>query len=142
MFVNARDFNEPGGAGPTYAFGPFRLDSRRRVLFRGSQVIPIPERIFQLLLILIQANGELVQRETIALRVWPDTDVSDGNIAQHVYCLRRLLGEHAHDRAMIMTANRRGYRLTVPVHLERPPEPTDTGLADKNAGVESCLEFG
>jgi DNA-binding winged helix-turn-helix (wHTH) protein/tetratricopeptide (TPR) repeat protein len=142
MFVNAPDFNEPAGAAPTYAFGPFRLDSRRRVLFRGSLVIPIPERIFQLLLILIEANGELVQRETIALRVWPDTDVSDGNIAQHVYCLRRLLGEHAHDRAMIMTANRRGYRLTVPVHVERPPESTDTGPPDKNTGVESFCEFG
>jgi DNA-binding winged helix-turn-helix (wHTH) protein/Flp pilus assembly protein TadD len=142
MLVNAHDFDESAAAPPTYLFGPFSLDSRRRVLFRGSQVIPIPERIFQLLLILIEANGELVQRETIALRVWPDTDVSDGNIAQHVYCLRRLLGEHAHDRAIIMTANRRGYRLTVPVHVERPRETSDAGVADKSAGVESFSEFG
>jgi DNA-binding winged helix-turn-helix (wHTH) protein len=118
------------------------LDPQRRLLSRGSQVIPIPERIFQLLLILIEANGELVQRETIASRVWPDAAVSDGNIAQHVYCLRRLLGEHAHDRAMIMTANRRGYRLTVPVRVEAPPEMSDAGLDDKNADIDLRFRSG
>jgi DNA-binding winged helix-turn-helix (wHTH) protein/Flp pilus assembly protein TadD len=142
LLVNALDWQDAGSRAATYVFGPFRLDPQRRLLSRGSQVIPIPERIFQLLLILIEANGELVQRETIASRVWPDAAVSDGNIAQHVYCLRRLLGEHAHDRAMIMTANRRGYRLTVPVRVEAPPEMSDAGLDDKNADIESFCDFG
>lgn len=142
MLANILDATDAPGAAENYVFGPFRLDPRRRLLIRGSQVIPMPERIFQVLSILIEAKGDLVQRETIALRVWPDTAVSEGNIAQHVYCLRRLLGEHAHDRALIMTTSRRGYRLTVPVEVERAPEFTDASLAENDADLESFSEFG
>jgi DNA-binding winged helix-turn-helix (wHTH) protein/Flp pilus assembly protein TadD len=102
----------------TYLFGEFRLDPRRRLLFRQSGVIPIPERILQLLLILIEANGSVVPRETIASRMWPDAAVGDGNIAQHIYMLRNILSDGTIDRALVTTVNGRGYRLTVPVTLE------------------------
>jgi DNA-binding winged helix-turn-helix (wHTH) protein/Flp pilus assembly protein TadD len=106
-----------GGFG-RYFFGEFRLDPGRRLLFRQSQVIRIPERILQLLLILLEANGGVVQRETIASRVWPDAAVGDGNIAQHIYMLRNILGEDA--RTLVTTVSGRGYRLTVPVTFEAP----------------------
>lgn len=103
---------------PVYRFGEFRLDVARRLLFRRSRAFPLPERIFQILLMLVEANGGVVQRDAIALRVWPDAAVADGNIAQHIYLLRRILGEHARDRGIVMAVSRQGYRLSAPVVLE------------------------
>ncbi len=110
-----------------YSFGEFRLDSARRLLFRESRVLPVPERVFQILLILLEAGSEVVSRDAIALRVWPEGAVADGNIAQHVYLLRKILGENARDRALVMTVNGKGYRLTVPVKVE--PQSAENGCA-------------
>jgi DNA-binding winged helix-turn-helix (wHTH) protein/Flp pilus assembly protein TadD len=104
-------------AANTYAFGPFTLDTSRRLLLRGSQVTPIPERLFQVLLLLIVANGSVVDKETLASTVWPDCAVSDGNLAQHVYMLRQLLRERAKDHSYIMTVAGKGYRFAVPVSV-------------------------
>jgi DNA-binding winged helix-turn-helix (wHTH) protein len=112
------DVPAPPLAPSSYVFDNFRLGVARRLLYHGDQVVRLPERVFQILRMLVEANGEIVDRETIASRVWPDSAVSDGNIAQHVYILRRILGEHARDRRLIMAVNRRGYRLTVPVVAE------------------------
>ena len=103
---------------PIYRFGEFRLDVDRRLLFRRSRAFPLPERIFQILLMLVEANGGVVHRDAIASRVWPDVAVADGNIAQHVYLLRRILGEHARDRGIVMAVSRQGYRLSAAVVIE------------------------
>jgi DNA-binding winged helix-turn-helix (wHTH) protein len=108
-----------------YLFGGFRLDAAHRLLLRDSHVLPLPERIFQILLMLIEANGDIVHREAIAARIWPETAVTDGNIAQHIYLLRKILGEHARDRGLVMAVNRQGYRLTVPV-TGPPPDLHDS----------------
>lgn len=102
----------------SYLFGEFRLDPARRLLYRQSRVIPLPERVFEILLMLLEANGAVVKREAIASRVWPDAVVADGNIAQHIYLLRQIFGEHARDRALLMTVSRKGYRLAAPVTVE------------------------
>lgn len=112
--LDARSLSGP----PVYRFGEFRLDVARRLLFRRSRALPLPERIFQILIMLVEANGGVVHRETIASRVWPDAAVADGNIAQHVYLLRRILGEHARDRGLVMAVSRQGYRLSAPVVVE------------------------
>ena len=117
---------------PIYRFSEFRLDVARRSLFKQSREFPLPERIFQILLMLVEANGGVVHRDAIALRVWPDGAVADGNIAQHVYLLRRILGEHARDRGMVMAVSRQGYRLSAPVAVEQ------LGLADP--GEDAALE--
>lgn len=98
-----------------YAFGSFRLDTARRMLFNGDEVTPLPERAFQLLLLLIEAEGELVSKETLASKVWPEAVVSDANLSQHIYLLRRMLREKASDRSYIMTISGRGFRFAAPI---------------------------
>lgn len=103
--------------GPIYAFGPFLFDPARRILRRDTNDILLPDRISQLLLLLIQANGTVVDKETVIARVWPEGPPRDGNLSQHVYMLRQLLDEFAHDRAYVITVRRRGYRLAVPIRI-------------------------
>lgn len=127
-----------------YHFGGFRLDVAHRLLSRDSHVVPLPERIFQVLRMLIEANGSVVQREALALRIWPDTAVADGNIAQHIYLLRRVLGEHARDRGLVMAVSRQGYRLTVPVTTELPesgePDPRPD-FSPENVDIEQFGDY-
>jgi DNA-binding winged helix-turn-helix (wHTH) protein/tetratricopeptide (TPR) repeat protein len=101
-----------------YRFADFRFDANRRLLFRGSDVTPVPEQLALLLTLLLQGNGGTVEKETLALRIWPNEDVSDGNLAQHVYLLRRLLGARARERSFILTVPSKGYRFTAPVSVE------------------------
>jgi DNA-binding response OmpR family regulator len=77
----------------TYGFGHFRLDTLRRVLLSGSDVRAMPEKLFRILLLLLQANGKVVDKETFFSRVWPEESVSDGNLAQHIFLLRKFLGD-------------------------------------------------
>ena len=105
----------PAATSPAYLFGGCRLDVARRLLYRDTQVVPLPERVFQILLMLVESNGAIVHRKAIALRVWPGATVADGTISQHVYLLRQILGEHARDHGLVMAVNGRGYRLTAPV---------------------------
>lgn len=81
---------------------------------------PLPDRLARLLVLLIHANGSIIDKETIASRIWPETAVSDGNLSQHVYMLRQLLDERAKDRAYVMTVRGKGYRFVTPVSVVAP----------------------
>jgi tetratricopeptide (TPR) repeat protein len=80
----------------------------------------MPERLALLLTHLLQANGTVVSKETLALSVWPQEAVSDGNLAQHMYMLRRLLGDRARDHAYILSVQGHGYRFVAPVAIAHP----------------------
>jgi adenylate cyclase len=103
-----------------FRFGNFAFDAMRRLLFRGTQAAPVPERLALILTQLLQANGRVVTKESLAVSVWPDEAVSDANLVQHVYMLRRLLGDTKKPHTHILAAPRRGYRFTMPVHVAVP----------------------
>jgi len=124
----------PRERSPIYAFGSFRFDPVRGVLWHGGSVIPLPERLSQLLTLLIHANGNVIDKETIASHVWPETTVSDGNLAQHMYMLRQLLDERAKDRAYVVTVRGKGYRFVAPVTVVPPgPAPDVSDSSDDAA---------
>jgi DNA-binding winged helix-turn-helix (wHTH) protein/Flp pilus assembly protein TadD len=131
-----------------YLFGPFRLDASRRLLFCGAVATAIPERLFQLLLVLLQANGNLVDRDTIAARVWGEEGVTDSNLAQHIYLLRLLLGERGKTRSYIITVPGKGYRFaaavtTAPSAEDEVPVETATGSAVRlmDGGLELFAHY-
>src|SRR5579863_1892667 len=105
---------------PVYTFGSFRFDPTRGLLTHGAAVTPLPDRLAQLLVLLIHANGDVIDKETIATRIWPDTAVSDGNLSQHMYMLRQLLDERATDRTYLKTVRGKGYRFVAPVSIVAP----------------------
>jgi DNA-binding winged helix-turn-helix (wHTH) protein len=99
----------------TYRFGPYLLDVNRRTLFAGSQARPIPEKLFQLLVLLLEADGGIVRKQTFFARVWPEEIASEANLTQHIFMLRQMLGERASDNAYVITVAGKGYRLAMPV---------------------------
>ena len=130
------------GQPSAYRFGEFRLEVARRLLFKQGRVVAVPERIFEILVMLIEANGSVVHRDEIALQVWPDCVVADGNIAQHIYLLRKILGEQARDHGLIMAVNRKGYRLTAPVEIEVQSSRDQPALGRAFRGGQSRCSYG
>ncbi|HVC31303.1 MAG TPA: winged helix-turn-helix domain-containing protein [Steroidobacteraceae bacterium] len=94
-------------------FGRFRLFTRQRELRLGDAPVPLGSRAFDVLLILVEAAGELVTKEELLARVWPGAVVEESNIQVQVSALRKALGE---DRNLILTMPLRGYRFTGEVH--------------------------
>ncbi len=122
-----------GPSDQTLSFGDFRLDVKRRALIKGNEVRPLPERLFGVLSLLVQANGRVVEKATFATTVWPDVIMTDSNLTQHIYQLRQLLGETVRSRSYIASASGRGYRFTAPVLDERRAVETLCGPLEARA---------
>jgi DNA-binding winged helix-turn-helix (wHTH) protein len=55
--------------------------------------IPLTPKAFDMLLVLVENGGRLLEKEELMRRLWPDSFVEEGNLAQNVSMLRRALGE-------------------------------------------------
>ncbi|MGH9819500.1 MAG: winged helix-turn-helix domain-containing protein [Pyrinomonadaceae bacterium] len=98
-----------------FAFGDFVLDPEEQVLFRHDKPVSITPKAFQLLLILVQNRGHLVEKDRLIGHIWPDSFVEDGNLAVAMNQLRKILDDRAQDPAFIETVPRRGYRFVAEV---------------------------
>ena len=101
--------------------GIFELDLRSGELRANHQNLVLQEQPLQVLRMLVEREGELVSREEIRKKLWPnDTIVEfDHSINAAIKNLRRALGDSADEPKYIETLARRGYRLMVPPERER-----------------------
>jgi DNA-binding winged helix-turn-helix (wHTH) protein/TolB-like protein/Tfp pilus assembly protein PilF len=98
-----------------YEFGPFRLDPEKPCLWRNGEPVALTPKAIETLLVLIQQNGKLVEREALMTAIWPDTFVEDGNLNFNVSMLRKALGTDAAGEQYIQTIPRHGYRFRAEV---------------------------
>lgn len=96
-------------------FGEFQISATERLLKRGGQNIPLPPKVFDLLLVLVTRPGQVVTKDELMNEVWPDTFVEETNIKVYVSTLRKALGENGDGAKFIETLPRRGYRFVSPV---------------------------
>jgi Tol biopolymer transport system component/DNA-binding winged helix-turn-helix (wHTH) protein len=95
-----------------YEFGPFRLDMNERVLLRDGQIAPLTPKAFDTLVVLVENNGHVLEKEELLKAVWPDTFVEEATLAQNIFTLRKVLGK---EPSYIETIPKRGYRFTANV---------------------------
>ena len=94
-----------------YTFGPYRLDVSLSRLERDGAPVPLPPKAFDLLLLLARNTHRILSKQELMATLWPDSFVEEANLTQHVYTLRKALGDQADGRPYIDTVPRRGYRL-------------------------------
>src|SRR6202049_4510194 len=104
--------NSKAAAGETLEFGRFRVLLRQRQLVANGVPIELGTRAFDLLLVLVEADGSLVTKDELFSRVWPGIVVADENLKVQISALRKALGE---DRDFIRTEFGRGYRFVTAV---------------------------
>src|SRR5579862_5823113 len=126
-----------------YRFGPFQLDVKTGEMRKHGTRVRLREQPFRILLLLLEHNGEIVPREEIRQKLWPnDTVVEyDPNINAAVKKLRDVLGDSAEKPRYIETLARRGYRFLAEIETVRGEGPEDSpapALAsfEITAGVE------
>ena len=112
---------KPEAARMTFEFGCFRLLLRQRQLLADGEPIELGTRAFEILLVLLEADGSLVTKDELLSRVWPDTTVADDNLKVQMCALRKALGE---SRDFIRTEVGRGYRFTAEVRSGNGHQPT------------------
>ena len=98
-----------------YEFGDYRLDAHSRMLFKDGDHVPLPAKVGELLVALVQAAGSALTREQLVHRLWPDTVVEEGSLTSHISMLRKALGQGPRGPAFIETLPKRGYRFVAPV---------------------------
>jgi len=104
----------------SYSFGLYLLDPANGTLTRDSVRVRLQDQPFRLLLLLVERAGQIVSREEIRNRLWPqNTFVEfDKSLGVAVLKVREALGDDASNPRFIETIPRRGYRFIAPVKVE------------------------
>ena len=97
-------------------FGTFEVDLPAGELRKGGVKLKLTGQPFQVLAILLERPGEVVTREELQKRLWPDTFVDvDHNLNTAINKIREVLGDSAESPRFVETLPRRGYRFIAPV---------------------------
>jgi DNA-binding winged helix-turn-helix (wHTH) protein len=128
-------------------FPPFRLDPVNQCLWRLSTTgdderILLPPKAFDVLRYLVAHAGRLVTPEELLEAVWPDTYVQPEVLRNHVFTIRRVLGDSPTEPRFVETLPRRGYQFIAAISdraAAEPPAPTSSAPAPM-VGREPALE--
>src|ERR1700732_4762583 len=71
-----------------YDFGAFHLDPHQRLLLCNGKTAAITPKAFELLVVLVERSGKLVEKSELLRIVWPDVSVEEGNLAVLISQLR------------------------------------------------------
>lgn len=121
-------------AAAAFEFAPFRLDPARRALTRGGSEIALSRKAFDTLVILLEEGGNVVPKNVLIRRVWPDSFVEENSLNQSISALRRALGDQAGVPRYIETVSGRGYRFVAPIIVHAAP-PRETESAPRSLAI-------
>lgn len=116
-----------------WEFGAFRLDAAQHLLFRDGALLPLSPKAADILALLVEHHGQLVEKEVLMKTVWPDCFVEEANLAVHISQLRKILAGEA-DSTYIETIPRRGYRFVGMVTRATGPVAPSVHLAAAGVG--------
>ncbi len=91
-------------------FGPFLLDQRTWTLARDGTVLDLSPRLVEILAFLATRHGEIVTKDELLDRFWPDVNVTDNTLTRAIADIRKAMGDDAAAPTFLQTASRRGYR--------------------------------
>lgn len=103
-----------GGDTDEIIFGQFRLQPAQRQLLLDGKPVQLGSRALDILCLLIERAGEIVSKDDILARVWPNTYIADGNLRVHVAGLRKALGDGRDGQRFIVNVANRGYSFVAP----------------------------
>ncbi|HUR98586.1 MAG TPA: winged helix-turn-helix domain-containing protein [Pyrinomonadaceae bacterium] len=104
-----------------FEFADFRIDAEERVLYRAGTRVALAPKVFDTLFALVSHAGRVVSKDALMQEIWQDTFVEENNLTQHIFTLRRLLGETKGGTKFIETVSRRGYRFLPDVRIIEIP---------------------
>src|ERR1700674_3947499 len=125
----------PSSVSHLYEFGTFRLNPSQRLLLRNSTPVSITPKAFDLLVVLVEQSGKLLDRDTLLATIWAGVSVEEGNLSVTISHLRKVLGDDRGKQEYIETVSKGGYRFVAPV-AERYDDPVGS-VAIQTVNVQS-----
>ncbi|MFN2500929.1 MAG: winged helix-turn-helix domain-containing protein [Pyrinomonadaceae bacterium] len=110
----------------SFEFGDYRLIPDEQMLLKDGVPVQLPNKAFDILVVLIENAGELVSKRYLMESVWHDSFVEEANIQVHISAIRKAL-DGAKD--LIETVPKKGYRFTAPVDVSQVA-PKGNGQSD------------
>jgi DNA-binding winged helix-turn-helix (wHTH) protein len=104
-------------------FDPFELNVTERSLKKADNVIPLGGRAFDILLALVDRAGEVVSKDELIAKAWPDVTVEEGSLRVHLSMLRKALADGEFGRRYIENVKGRGYCFVAPRHAPGGKRP-------------------
>ncbi len=102
-----------------YLFGPFTLDVTARLLSVDHKQVVLGSRAFEILVALLERRGEVISKQDLLARAWPNVHVEEHNLRVHVAALRRALGKEG--QRLLINVPGRGYSFVGQVALSGKP---------------------
>jgi DNA-binding winged helix-turn-helix (wHTH) protein len=132
-----RERSNPAAPAPLeITFGPFRLRPAQFLLLEGDKPMRLGSRALEILAVLLERPGELVSKEQLMGRVWPNIFVEPANLTVHISALRRALCDGRDGNRYIINIPGRGYSFVAPVEVRREADP-DADPARRSASGPS-----
>lgn len=100
-----------------FKFGSFIVDGERQQLFKDGIPTSIQRKLYEILFKLVENAGALVTKEDLIDTVWLGKEIDERNLTQHIYNLRRVLGDNPRQPSFILTIPGKGYTFNHPVRL-------------------------
>ncbi|UWU94189.1 winged helix-turn-helix domain-containing tetratricopeptide repeat protein [Bradyrhizobium sp. CB1015] len=104
-----------------FLFEDYRLDAERRELKRGSELIAVGPKVFDLLLFLVRNREQVVTRDDLLEAVWEGRIVSESTLTSHVNAVRKAIGDTGKEQRLIRTVSRKGLRFVGHITEEELP---------------------
>lgn len=108
-----------------YEFGNFSLDPVQRLLLCHGKPVSVTPKAFDLLVVMLENNGQLLLKDRLMSALWPGVSVEEGNLAVAVSQLRKILGDDRGKHEYIETVSKQGYRFVALV-VERSEIPVES----------------
>ena len=105
-------------------FGTFCLLPSQKLLLEGEKQVPLGSRAHAILVALVERAGEIVSKDELIAKVWPEVFVEESNLRVHINALRRALHEGHGGARYIATIPGRGYSFVSPVAYGPPSQPS------------------
>jgi DNA-binding winged helix-turn-helix (wHTH) protein/tetratricopeptide (TPR) repeat protein len=133
--ARARIMSNPVPKATQYRFGQFELDPAQSRLSRNGAAVKLQDLPFRLLVLLVERPGEIVSRDDVRQRLWPqDTFVEfDNSLGVAVRKLRDALRDDADAPRFVETVPRKGYRFVAPVTVQDASRPPDIASPTEKA---------
>jgi len=93
-----------------FVFGDCVLDADRRELTRGSEVVSVGPKVFDLLVHLVRNRERVVSKDDLLQAVWDGRIVSESTLTSHINAVRKAIGDNGEEQRLIRTLARKGFR--------------------------------
>jgi DNA-binding winged helix-turn-helix (wHTH) protein/tetratricopeptide (TPR) repeat protein/TolB-like protein len=122
---------------PIYRFGEFALEPRERRLSGNGQPIALTPKVFDTLVLLVERAGHVATKEELLKALWPRGFVDEATLSNHVWQIRRALGDSAKTTRFIETVPKVGYRFVAPVTAVAEEASPTQAIGPRDASPQS-----